>query len=70
MADARPQSWVVGAGALEAGFIDRLVPAGEGMAAAMTAAAELAGLPRKAYSATKSLLRAESLAVMAKDLGL
>jgi enoyl-CoA hydratase len=58
------------AGALEAGFIDRLVAAGEGMTAAMTAAAELAALPRKAYSASKRQLRADSLAVMAKDLGL
>ena len=55
-------------GALEAGFIDQLVPAGAGMDAAMAAAAGLAELPRKAYSVSKRVLRAEPLAIMAAEL--
>lgn len=55
-------------GALEAGFIDQLVPAGTGMEAAMAAAAGLAELPRKAYSISKRQLRAEPLAIMAAEL--
>ena len=57
-------------GALEAGFIDRLLPAGEGLDAALEAAAQLAELPREAYSKTKLQLRSDALAIMAADLGL
>ncbi len=57
-------------GALQAGFIDELVGAGEGMEKARAAASELAKLPGKAYGQSKRQLRSEALAIMAEDLGL
>ena len=56
--------------ALNAGFIDELVPTGEGLSAAMAAAMELAQLPQPAYGKSKQTLRKDALAVMAADLGL
>ena len=56
--------------ALQAGFIDQLVPAGQGLDSAMAQAAELAMLPQEAYARTKRVLRNDALAVMAKDLGI
>ncbi len=55
--------------ALQAGFIDRLVPAGEGLAAAMQTAAALAELPGDAYAKTKLAIRQPGLEVMAAQLG-
>ncbi len=54
--------------ALEAGFIDELVPAGRGLETALARATELAQLPGNAYARTKRVLRKESLAIMAADL--
>ena len=56
--------------AREAGFIDELLPSGAGLERAKAVAAQLSELPSKAYIATKTLLRSEGLAIMAKDLGL
>lgn len=56
-------------GALEAGFIDRLVPAGEGFQVAMAAVATLAELPSHAYQATKLAMRHSVLDVMTAQLG-
>ncbi len=57
-------------GALDAGFVDQLLPAGEGMGAALEAAARLAALPRDAYARSKRELRRDALAIMAADLGI
>ncbi len=56
-------------GALQAGFIDKLVPEGEGFQAAMTAAAALAELPSHAYAATKLAMRKPLLDIMTAQLG-
>ena len=56
-------------GALAAGFIDRLVPSGEGFKEAMTAASALAELPRHAYKATKLAMRKPILDIMTTQLG-
>ncbi len=55
--------------ALTAGFIDRLVPSGNGVAEAMATAAGLAELPTDAYRATKLAMRKPILAVMSAQLG-
>ena len=56
--------------ARDAGFIDELLPKGSGLERAKQLAAELSELPSQAYTATKTLLRSEGLAIMAKDLEL
>ena len=56
-------------GALEAGFIDQLVPAGEGLDAALAKAATLAQLPREAYHQTKLRMRKANLEAMNAFLG-
>ena len=55
-------------GALEAGFIDKLVPEGEGLKAALQTAEALAELPQKAYKATKLAMRQPILEVMTAQL--
>lgn len=55
-------------GALEVGFIDQLVAEGEAMDIAQEKAAQLAKLPRKAYAATKQVLRRKALESMANEL--
>ena len=56
--------------ARDAGFIDELLPLDSGLERAREVAAQLSELPSQAYIATKTLLRSEGLAIMAKDLGL
>ncbi|MEM7097311.1 MAG: enoyl-CoA hydratase-related protein [Pseudomonadota bacterium] len=56
--------------ALNAGFIDQLVPEGQAIGAALGQAAELAKLPSEAYHTSKRSLRRDALGVMAGDLGL
>ena len=58
------------AGAVEAGFLDRLVPEGEAIDAAVELAAELAKLPARAYAGNKLGPRQQSLQIMAASLGL
>ena len=55
-------------GAIEAGFVDQVVPAGAGLDSAIAQASELAKLPGKAYSISKRRLRAEAIAAIAADL--
>ena len=55
--------------AVEAGFIDQVVPAGEALDIAFEKAEQLAKLPRKAYAATKKVMRAKSFDIMASELG-
>ena len=55
-------------GAVEAGFLDEVVPAGQAVERACTLAAELAALPAKAYAMNKLATRKESIAVMQADL--
>ncbi len=56
-------------GALAAGFIDKLVPAGHGLQEATTAAAALAELPNHAYRHTKMAMRQPILDSMDAQLG-
>ena len=58
------------AGAVDAGFLDRLVPEGEAIDAAVELAAQLAKLPTKAYAGNKLVPRQQSLKIMAASLGL
>ena len=58
------------AGAVDAGFLDRLVPEGEAIDAAVELAAELAKLPARAYAGNKLGPRQQSLQIMAASLGL
>ena len=58
------------AGAVDAGFLDRLVPEGEASDAAVELAAELAKLPARAYAGNKLGPRQQSLQIMAASLGL
>ena len=58
------------AGAVDAGFLDRLVPEGEAIEAAVESAAQLAKLPAKAYAGNKLVPRQQSLQIMAESLGL
>jgi enoyl-CoA hydratase len=55
-------------GALEAGFLDELVPAGQAIERACARAAELASLPGKAYAYNKLHSRKSSLEIMRADL--
>jgi enoyl-CoA hydratase len=55
-------------GAVEAGFLDEVVPAGQAGERACALAAELAALPAQAYANNKLVTRGESIAVMRKDL--
>ncbi len=57
------------AGAVQAGFLDDLVPEGRAVATALEAAAELARLPARAYAGNKLGVRAKALAAMAAELG-
>ncbi len=56
------------AGALEAGFLDEVVPAGQAVERACAIAAELATLPGHAYAMNKLATRKESIAIMTADL--
>ena len=58
------------AGAVDAGFLDRLVPEGEAVDAAVELAAELGKLPGKAYAGNKLVPRQQPLQIMAASLGL
>lgn len=49
-------------GALHAGYVDAVVPAGELLARAKTEAARLSALPRTAFAATKVRLRGKTIA--------
>ena len=55
--------------ALEAGFIDQLLPEGEGFDIALESAVQLTKLPAPAYKATKMAIRGSILEVMDRDLG-
>ena len=55
-------------GAVEAGFLDEVVPAGQAVDRACATAAELAALPGKAYGQNKLATRQESIAIMKADL--
>lgn len=55
--------------ALEAGFIDQLVPEGQGLATTLVVAADLAKLSSQAYGLTKQQMRKQDLDIMATDLG-
>lgn len=57
------------AGAVEAGFLDRAVPADQLEAAALDAAATLAALPARAHALTKRSLRATTLETLRTSLG-
>ena len=57
-------------GAVDAGFLDRLVPEGEAVDAAVELAAELGKLPGKAYAGNKLVPRQQPLQIMAASLGL
>lgn len=54
--------------ALEAGFLDQLVPAGQGVEAAFSVAEERSRLAGKAYAVTKQRMRKTSLELMAAEL--
>lgn len=58
------------AGAVNAGFLDRLVPEGEAIDAALTVATQLSQLPAKAYAGNKLMARQPSLQIMAASIGL
>ena len=58
------------AGAVDAGFLDRLVAEGEAIDAAIELAAELGKLPGKAYAGNKLVSRQQSLQIMTASLGL
>ena len=55
-------------GALQAGFLDEVVPEGEALDRALAIAAELAELPARAYAANKLMTRAESIEIARADL--
>lgn len=56
-------------GAVDAGFLDEVVPAGKGVERACEIAAELAALPGKAYEINKLCTRTDAIALMKGDLG-
>ena len=58
------------AGAVDAGFLARLVAEGEAIDAAVELAAELGKLPGKAYAGNKLVPRQQSLQIMTASLGL
>ena len=55
-------------GAVAAGFLDEVVPAGQAVDRACGLAAEFAALPAKAYAMNKLVTRQESIAIMRADL--
>ncbi len=55
-------------GAVAAGFLDEVVPAGEAVERALVIADKLAQLPSKAYGMNKLMARREALDIMAADL--
>ena len=55
-------------GAVAAGFLDQLVPAGESVSAALNLAAALAKLPADAYAGNKLVPRKQALEIMAASL--
>ena len=55
-------------GAVEAGFLDEVVPAGQAVERALAVAGELGALPAKAYGTNKLSTRQESIAIMKADL--
>jgi enoyl-CoA hydratase len=55
-------------GAVAAGFLDEVVPAGQGVERACALAAELAALPARAYANNKLVTRRESIAAMEANL--
>jgi enoyl-CoA hydratase len=55
-------------GALEAGFIDKLLPAGEALATAIATTERLAKLPSNGYVKTKLAMRGELLTLMDTEL--
>ena len=55
-------------GALEAGFLDEVVPQGEALDRALAIAAELAELPARAYAANKLMTRAGSIEIARADV--
>ena len=55
-------------GAVAAGFLDEVVPAGEAIDRALATAGQLAQLPAKAYGINKLMARREALDIMAADL--
>ena len=55
-------------GAVEAGYLDELAPAGAVLETAIARAAELAGLHRRAYAGTVRALRGDLLARMADEI--
>jgi enoyl-CoA hydratase len=55
-------------GALEAGFLDEVVPEGGALDRALAIAAELAELPARAYAANKLMTRAESIEIARADV--
>ena len=57
-----------GRGAVDAGFLDEVVPADAVLGAAVARAAELAGLDRRAYGATVRALRGDTLERMAAQI--
>ncbi len=56
-------------GALEAGFLDEVVPQGEAVDRACALAGEFAALPAKAYAKNKLVTRQESIESMKASLG-
>ena len=54
--------------AVDAGFLDHVVPSAELDEAAMTAAAELAGLPQQYYAANKQFARQAAIETMQAEL--
>ncbi len=57
-----------GAGAVEAGFLDRVVPEADVLAAAVVAASQMAGLSRRAYAGTVRSLRGATLDLMERQV--
>ncbi len=55
-------------GAMDAGFLDELVPAGDAVERALGIAGQLAQLPAKAYGMNKLMARRQALEIMAADL--
>jgi enoyl-CoA hydratase len=56
------------AGAVAAGFLDRLVPEGRALEAALDTAAQLAKLPPSAYAGNKLVPRKQALEIMSASL--
>jgi enoyl-CoA hydratase len=57
-----------GRGAVEAGFLDQVVPDAEVLDAAVAAAARMAGLHRRAYAGTVRSLRGATIDLMAQQI--